>query len=324
MKRSCRQRRYGMQKRRICQACSKSVLTDGVYWHCVYDCSHHVCDSCFKEAISSIEGILCEIPEGWMRTDADFSGDMSYAEFCAHELGLIWENVELYYYDLLGSVSKMALAAVTGTREEGIWHTSIVTYGKEFYYLNWITEDDPGETEFGTPVKKLLLGKTLWSEQQFRKYAVAELDPMFSRDTYDFLDNNCNHVSDRMSMFLLGRHIPSDVLLLSDRLRKPLTIRAARPVVQRILCPDSDGSPKKPVQGDPPKAGDIVFYDTPSLSSPVVARLEHRAKRDGTCTVSWLTPAGQQQQHTKVPSFRIRRRASSNDENIANNSPLIS
>lgn len=251
-----------------------------------------------------------------MRKDADFSGDMSYAEFCAHELGLVWEDVHLYYYDLLGSVSKMALAAVTGTREEGIWHTSIVSFGIEFYYFNWINEQTPGETEFGTPTKKLLLGKTLWLEQQFRKFAVDELDPVFSRDTYDFLDNNCNHVCDRMAMFLLGRHIPSDALLLSDRLRKPFTVRAARPVVQRILCPDSGGKPRKPAQSDPPEVGEIVFYDTPSLSGPVVARLEHRAKYDGTCTVGWLAPNGQYQQHSKIPSFRIRRRACSNESII--------
>ena len=41
---------------------------------------------------------------------------------------------------------------------EGIWHTGIVCYGKEFYFGAGITADNPGQTPFGTPTEVVELG----------------------------------------------------------------------------------------------------------------------------------------------------------------------
>lgn len=36
---------------------------------------------------------------------------------------------------------------------EGVWQTSVVVYGKEFYYGNGICYDLPGKTPLGQPTK---------------------------------------------------------------------------------------------------------------------------------------------------------------------------
>ena len=36
---------------------------------------------------------------------------------------------------------------------EGIWHTSICAYGKEFYYCDGMCYEEIGKTPFGEPTK---------------------------------------------------------------------------------------------------------------------------------------------------------------------------
>ena len=68
--------------------------------------------------------------------------------------------VKLYIYDITNGMGKSLAPMFIGRPLEGVWHTSIVVYGKEFYYSGGICFDKPQTTQFGTPVKELDLGET--------------------------------------------------------------------------------------------------------------------------------------------------------------------
>jgi len=59
---------------------------------------------------------------------------------------------------------------LVGKYFEGIWHTGICAYGKEYYYGDGMCFDVIGKTPFGKPTKKLLLGKTKIPEHVFTEY----------------------------------------------------------------------------------------------------------------------------------------------------------
>ena len=54
-----------------------------------------------------------------------------------------------------------------GKQIEGIWHTSIVVFGKEVYYSGGICFDSPKTTHFGMPLREIKLGKTEIEQQDF-------------------------------------------------------------------------------------------------------------------------------------------------------------
>lgn len=66
----------------------------------------------------------------------------------------------MHMYDLSQGMAASMSEALCGKYYEGIWHTSICAFGKEFYYGGGISYDKIGCTPFGKPTKKVVLGKT--------------------------------------------------------------------------------------------------------------------------------------------------------------------
>lgn len=59
--------------------------------------------------------------------------------------------VQLFVYDISGGMAKQFSRQLIGQQVDGIWHTGIVVYGKEFYFGGGISYDMPGQTPFGKP-----------------------------------------------------------------------------------------------------------------------------------------------------------------------------
>lgn len=55
-------------------------------------------------------------------------------------------KVLLYVYDLSGGLARQLSLPLTGKFIEGIWHTSVVVFGREVYYGQGILESRPGTT----------------------------------------------------------------------------------------------------------------------------------------------------------------------------------
>lgn len=68
-------------------------------------------------------------------------------------------EVKLHVYDLSQGMAKAMSKQLVGKQIDGIWHTGIVIYNKEFYYGGGISWDPPATTPFGKS-NRLSLPKT--------------------------------------------------------------------------------------------------------------------------------------------------------------------
>jgi len=116
--------------------------------------------------------------------------------------------VVLHLYDLSQGMAKNLSRQFLGKQIEGIWHTGIVVFGKEFYYGGGICKDPPSKTPYGSPIKSIPLGETEIPEELFLEF-LQEINHKFSADKYDLFENNCNNFSDACAEFLIGEKIPS-------------------------------------------------------------------------------------------------------------------
>ncbi|CAE7512803.1 desi1 [Symbiodinium sp. CCMP2456] len=67
----------------------------------------------------------------------------------------------------------------------------IVAFEKEYFFSNDTIFDIPGKTSFGEPSQVRSLGYTFWSQDELHDFIVNDLKPIFHRDTYDVICNNC-------------------------------------------------------------------------------------------------------------------------------------
>lgn len=165
--------------------------------------------------------------------EMDLDGDarISYAEFMAYCVGRRKQEVTLHLYDISNGLANKISPYMVSKQLEGLWHSGLCVFGKEYFFSRDTVFDEAGGTSFGKPKKVINLGVTLWRQSELHKYIVDELKPVFHRETYDIVQNNCNHFTDRLCLFLLGKHLPEEVLEQTGVLTSSTTIRMLRPVL---------------------------------------------------------------------------------------------
>lgn len=165
--------------------------------------------------------------------EMDLDGDarISYAEFMAYCVGRRKQEVTLNLYDISNGMAEKVSPWLVSKKLEGLWHSGICVFGKEYFFSRDTVFDEAGGTSFGKPKKVLNLGLTLWRQSELHKYIVDELKPIFHRETYDVVQNNCNHFTNRLSVFLLGKQLPDEVLEQTGVLNTSATIRMLRPIL---------------------------------------------------------------------------------------------
>lgn len=95
-----------------------------------------------------------------------------------------------------------------GKQIEGIWHTGVCVYGKEYYFGGGICSAPNKQTPYGTPIREITVGEgTELTEDLFNEY-LQEISPKYTMDKYDLFNNNCNNFTDDCVHFLVGEHIP--------------------------------------------------------------------------------------------------------------------
>jgi len=77
--------------------------------------------------------------------------------------------VQLYVYDLSAGQAKANSMKMAREQINGVWSTSIVVYGKEFYFGKGICYDLPGHTPQGKPTSIENLGHTEFPEDTFNE-----------------------------------------------------------------------------------------------------------------------------------------------------------
>ena len=131
-------------------------------------------------------------------------------------------HVELWVYDLSQGMASQLSSSLLGRHIEGIWHTSIVVYDLEICFGNGIQTSRPGQSYYGIPVQKLSMGSTEIPYSVFDEY-LRELHQVWTPEKYHLLENNCNHFSNDLMQFLVGKTIPNHITSLpSNFLSTPL------------------------------------------------------------------------------------------------------
>ena len=120
-------------------------------------------------------------------------------------------KVQLFIYDLSNGMAKSFGHMITGKQIEAIYHTSLVVYGKEFYFSGGICYDPPGTTVFGTPMKVEDIGTTELTAQDLFDY-IQSIKDKYNFNSYHIFENNCNHFTNDIAEFLTGEPIPDYIL----------------------------------------------------------------------------------------------------------------
>eukprot|EP00656_Telonema_subtile_P011082 TRINITY_DN15443_c0_g1_i1.p1 TRINITY_DN15443_c0_g1~~TRINITY_DN15443_c0_g1_i1.p1 ORF type:complete len:456 (-),score=68.83 TRINITY_DN15443_c0_g1_i1:57-1424(-) len=141
--------------------------------------------------------------------------------------------VRLHIYDVSQGMASNYSQPMLGMKIDGIWHTGIVAYGKEFYFGSGITADSPGCTPFGKPLEVLEIGKTTVPLRLLSRFLDA-LQGKYVADTYHLLDNNCNNFTADLSMFLTEKSIPEHIVGLPERVLASPLGKLIRPLIDNM------------------------------------------------------------------------------------------
>ncbi|KAG9092003.1 hypothetical protein FS749_016078 [Ceratobasidium sp. UAMH 11750] len=95
-------------------------------------------------------------------------------------------KVQLYVYDLSGGLAKALSLQMTGKQLDGIWHTSVVVFGKEIFYGQGINTTLPGRSHHGRPLQVIDFGETAIDEETFNEY-LSEIREHYTADKYHLL-----------------------------------------------------------------------------------------------------------------------------------------
>ena len=168
------------------------------------------------------------------------------------------EEVVLHIYDLSGGLAAQLSAALTGQQINGIWHTGVCVFAREYFFGGDGVQDGvPGRTQYGSPVRRLVLGRTQLTQDAVRDLLASLAGTSFAPGTYRLLDYNCNTFSECFASLLTGKNnpVPREVMDQVQRvLQTPLaaavlgsqpvsatpTVVEAVPAQQPSLLPTAD------------------------------------------------------------------------------------
>ncbi|OBA19211.1 DUF862-domain-containing protein [Metschnikowia bicuspidata var. bicuspidata NRRL YB-4993] len=129
--------------------------------------------------------------------------------------------VKVYVYDLSHGLAAVYSPIVLGSKIDAIYHTSAVIYGQEFYIDQGIQVcTKPGTTKYGTPIEVLDMGTTLIDQDTFHDFLQDLRDHdegKYNAPAYDLFDNNCNHFTDVLLEFSVGRNLEDRILKLPQQ-----------------------------------------------------------------------------------------------------------
>ncbi|KAL0841642.1 hypothetical protein ABMA28_015294 [Loxostege sticticalis] len=144
--------------------------------------------------------------------------------------------VELYIYDLTNGMASLLSPAIIGRQIEGVWHTSIVVYEREFFYGGGgITSCAPGGTQLGPPHQVEKLGETFVPFQVFGDYIQGLATTTYTPAAYRLLEHNCNHFSEEIAQFLCGAHVPKHIVQQQDHLLTPPQRLAVQALLDNLV-----------------------------------------------------------------------------------------
>ncbi|TBU44488.1 PPPDE putative peptidase domain-containing protein [Dichomitus squalens] len=201
-------------------------------------------------------------------------------------------KVQLYVYDLSNGLAKQLSRQLTGRQIDGIWHTSVVVFGKEVFYGQGILITAPGQSHHGRPLQVVDMGETAIDEETFDEY-LNEISSHYTADKYHLLaDFNCNSFTNDCVGFLTGGSIPSWIKdLPSDFLSTPFGA-ALRPTIDAMFRRPFPGAAPTP----PPAPNAAALQQAasaspnPALASALLQAVASQAQSTGSLSAPTSLP----------------------------------
>lgn len=196
--------------------------------------------------------------------------------------------VQLYVYDLSNGLAQQLSVQLTGRQIDGIWHTSVVAFGKEIFYGQGISITPPGGSHLGQPTRIIEMGETAIDEDTFEQY-ISEMRHEFTAEKYHLLDFNCNTFSNECIAFLTGGSIPDYIKSLPmDFLSTPFGA-ALRPSIDAMYRRGAPvGLPTPPPEATRAAA---QVSPNPALATGLLEAIAARAASSGPTGSYIPTPA---------------------------------
>jgi len=158
-------------------------------------------------------------------------------------------GVQVYIYDLSMGMARTMSQAILGRQIDGVWHTSIVVFGQEYFFggMGGIEACAPGGTMLGQPLQKVDLGTTEIPFDVFMDYLDELGKTSFKADKYNLFHHNCNTFSSEVAQFLTGNDIPAHITQLpQDVLSTPFGAMLQPLVDSMSVNPTGGHSPFAP------------------------------------------------------------------------------
>lgn len=140
--------------------------------------------------------------------------DLSYLSNTSADSGNV---VYLLVYDLSHGMAKHFSLIFLGKQIDAIYHTSIVYFGKEYFFGQdgiCVMPFSDGCNNMGRPISKICLGYSEIPLVLFQEYISTLNSSTFGVGTYDLFKHNCNNFSNEVAQFLTGVGIPEEIINL--------------------------------------------------------------------------------------------------------------
>ncbi|KAL7418862.1 hypothetical protein Q5752_006546 [Cryptotrichosporon argae] len=195
-------------------------------------------------------------------------------------------RVQLYVYDLSKGLAKSMSLMLTGKQIDGIWHTSVVVFGREIFFGQGIMEAKPGMTHHGPPMQVIECGTTEIDPDTFQEY-LASLHELYTPSKYHLIDFNCNHFTADVVGFLTGNAIPTWISGLPAEFLSTPFGQAMRPQIDSMFRQTS--TTEHPVAG-PSGAPQAAAVPNGTLASSLLTSVATQATASSTSPATSSAP----------------------------------
>ncbi|XP_002741232.1 uncharacterized protein LOC100372444 [Saccoglossus kowalevskii] len=155
-----------------------------------------------------------------------------------------FKPVKLFIYDISKGMARAMSQGFLGKHIEGIWHTAIVIFGREYFYGGGGIEScPPGGTILGAPDTIHDLGETQVNYSLYLDYLTALGGDTFSSEKYHLFDHNCNTFTNEVAQFLTGQCIPSQITSLPKEVLDTPLGQMIKPMIDAMQVTPVGGQP---------------------------------------------------------------------------------
>ncbi|XP_065838160.1 uncharacterized protein [Oscarella lobularis] len=177
--------------------------------------------------------------------------------------------VKLHVYDLSRGLARQLSEPLLGKRLDGVWHTGVLVFGKEYFFgslgIEWCP---PGGTILGTPDQVIDMGNSHVPEEIFNEYLISLKDD-FSPSSYHLLEHNCNNFSAEIVQFLTGNPIPQHITNLPQEVMSTPFGAMLKPILDSMSMRSASPASSSQLQGrvQPSSTRRLDASSSPSPSS---------------------------------------------------------